>query len=214
MIWTLLPVSLIYGLAAALVFRRFSDQESIRETVNRMMAHMMEFRLFLDSPALVFGAQRDLLRENLRLLRLTLLPCAILAVLFIILFPQLDAMYGHAPLPVGEPSVVTVPLDSGAVLEAPAGIEIETPGVHVIRDRQVSWRVRPLGRTAGELKVRYDGRVVTRQIVAGGGLIYGWKLPFSSPAIEIRYPRTAVLCANWMVWFFLISSAVAIGYRQ
>jgi len=214
MIWTLLPVSLIYGLAAALVFHRFPDQVSVRQTINRMMAHVMEFRLFINSPALVLRAQRDLLRENLRLLRLILLPCAILAFVFIVLFPQLDAMYGHAPLPVGEPSVVTVPLDGDAVLEAPAGIEVETPGVHVIHDHQVSWRVRPLGRTAGELKVRYDGRVVTRQIVAGSGLVYGWKLPFRSPAIEIRYPRTAVLDVNWMIWFFLISSTVAIGYRK
>jgi hypothetical protein len=214
MIWTLLPVSLIYGLAAALVFRRFSDQISVRQTINRMMAHVMEFRLFINSPALVLRAQRDLLRENLRLLRLILRPCALLALIFIILFPQLDAMYGHAPLRVGEPSVVTARLDGDAVLEAPAGIKIETPGVHVIHDREVSWRVRPIGRTAGDLRVRGNGRVVTRQIVAGGGLIYGLNLPYSSPAIEIRYPRTVVLGVNWMVWFFLISTAAAIGYRQ
>ncbi len=119
MIWTLLPVSLIYGLTAALVFRRFSDQALIRAAINRMIAHVMEFRLFLDSPALVLRAQRDLLRENLRLLRLVLLPSAILAIIFIILFPQLDAMYGHAPLQVGEPSVVTAQLIGDAVLEAP-----------------------------------------------------------------------------------------------
>ena len=214
MIWTLLPVGVIYGLAAALVFRRFSDQVSIRKTINRMMAHVMEFRLFLDSPALVLRAQRDLLRENLHLLRQILLPSAILAIVFIILFPQLDAMYGHAPLQVGERSVVTVRLSGEVVLEAPAGIEVETPAVHVIHDRQVSWRVRPLGRTSGELKLRHDGRVLTRQIVAGSGLIYGMRLPFSSPAIEIRYPRTSVLGVNWMIWFFLISTAAAIGYRQ
>jgi hypothetical protein len=214
MIWTLLPVSLIYGLAAALVFRRFSDQISVRQTINRMMAHVMEFRLFINSPAVVLRAQRDLLRENLRLLRLVLSPSAILALVFIILFPQLDAMYGHAPLAVGEPSVVTVSLDGDAALEAPAGIAVETPGVRVIYDRQVSWRVRPIGRTAGDLRIRSDGRVLTRQIVADGGLIFGWKLPFTSPEIEIRYPRTVVLGVNWMVWFFLISTAAAIGYRQ
>jgi len=214
MIWTLLPVSVIYGLAAALVFRRFPDQGSLRASINRMMAHMMEFRLFLDSPALVLRAQRDLLRENLHLLRLILLPCAILALVFIILFPQLDAMYGHMALPVGEPSVVSAQVIGDAVLEAPTGIKVETTGVHVIHDRQVSWRVRPIGRTSGDLKLRRDGRVLTRQIAAGGGLIYGWKLPFSTPAIEIRYPRTAVLGVNWMIWFFLISTAAAIGYRQ
>jgi uncharacterized membrane protein (DUF106 family) len=214
MIWTLLPVSLIYGLAAALVFHRFSDQESIGRTIKRMIAHVMEFRLFLDTPALVLRAQRDLLRENFRLLRLVLRPSAILTFLFIILFPQLEAMYGHAPLRVGEPAVVTARLDGDAVLEAPAGIVVETPGVHVIHDRQISWRVRPLGWSSGEVKVRSDGRVLTRQIVAGGGLIYGMNLPFSSPAIEIPYPRRTVLGMNWMIWFFLISTVAAIGYRQ
>jgi hypothetical protein len=217
MTWTLLPASVIYGLAAALVFRRFSDQVSMRRTINRMVAHLMELRLFLDSPALVLRAQRDLLRENLRLLRLILLPGAILAFIFVILFPQLDGMYGHAPLPVGEPSVVTVRLDpqpgKDAVLEAPAGIKVETPAVHVIHDREISWRVRPLGRTSGELKLHYYGRVLTRQIVAGGGLIYGLNLPFSSPAIEIHFPRKTVLGMNWMICFFLISTASAIGYR-
>lgn len=210
MIWTLIPVSIVYGLAAALVFRRFSDEASIRRTINKMMAHVLEFRLFLDSPVLVLRAQRDLLRENLRLLRLVLLPCVILALIFIALFPQLDAMYGHAPLKAGERSVVTAQLSGDAVLEAPAGIEVETPGVHSVHDKEVSWRIRPLGRTSGELNVQYSGGVLTKQIVAGGGLIYG----FSTPRIRIYYPRTNVLGINWMVWFFLISSAPAIGYRR
>jgi hypothetical protein len=213
-IWTLIPVSLIYGLAATLVFRRFSDEVSIRGTVNRMMAHVLEFRLFLDSPALVLRAQRDLIRENLRLLRLILSPCAILALVFTILFPQLDAMYGHAALPIGEPSIVTVQLTGDAVLETPAGLEIETPGVRSVHDRSISWRVRPRGRISGELKLHYDGGVATKQVVAGSGLIYGWKFPFSRPAIEIRYPRTTVLGVNWMIWFFLISSAAALVYRR
>ena len=60
----------------------------------------------------------------------------------------------------------------------------------------------------------FDARVLTRRIVAGDGPIYGVRLPFSSPAIEIPYPRKTVLGVNWMVWFFLISTAAAIGYRR
>lgn len=213
MIWTLIPASAIYGLAAALVFVRFSDRASIRRTTNRMMAHVMEFRLFIDSPALVLRAQRDLLRENLRLLRLILLPCAILALIFIVLFPPLDAMYGRTPLKTGERAVVTAHLSGNASLETPLGIEVETPGTQAVHDRQISWRVRALGRTSGELKVHYSGGVLTKRIVAGGGLINGWKLPFSRPGIEISYPRAAVLGVNWMVWFFVISSAAAAGYN-
>jgi hypothetical protein len=214
LIWTLIPVSIVYGLAAVLLLRRLSNEASIRRSVNKMIAHVMEFRLFLNSPALILRAQRDLLRENLHLLRLILLPCVILASIFVVLFPQLNAMYGHAPLKVGERSVVTARLSGDAVLEAPAGIDVETPGIHSVHDRQVSWRIRPLGRTSGELKIRYSGGTLTRQIVAGAGLIYGMKLPFTSPEIEIHYPKTKALGTNWMVWFFAISSVVAIGYKR
>lgn len=214
MTWTLIPVSAIYGLAATLVFRRFTNRASIRRTVNRMMAHAMELRLFLDSPVLVLRAQRDLLRENIRLLRLMLLPCAVLALIFVVLFPQLDAMYGYAPLRPGDRSVVTVRDSDDAVLEVPAGIEIETPAVHAVHDHQISWRVRALGETSGELRVRETGRVVTRHIVAGNGLIYGMRLPFSKSTIEIRYPRRTILGTNWMVWFFVTSCAATIGYRR
>jgi hypothetical protein len=226
-LWTLVPAAAIYGLAAALLFRRLVDEKRLRGTVNRMMAHVMEFRLFLDSPALVLRAQRDLARENVRLLRLIALPCLVLAGIFTILFPPLDALYGHEPLRAGEPSVVTVPMSDAALtgvisLETPPGIEVETPGVRVLHDRQISWRIRPLGAASGELKVRYGGRALTRRIVTGSGAgsgpgsgaIHGWRLPFTRPAIAIPYPRTAILGVNWMVWFFLISSAAAIGYRR
>ena len=209
MMWTLIPVSAIYGLVAALVLRRFSDREAVRASMNRMIAHVMEFRLFLDTPSLVFRAQRDLLRENLRLLRLILLPCVILAVVFIALFPQLDVLYGHAPLRPGQPSVISARIDGDATLQAPPGIEIESPPVHSLHDHQVSWRVRPLGTTAGELRISQGDRVLTKRIVAGTGFIGG----YSSRAIDIRYPRRSILAANWMVWFFLISAVAALVYR-
>jgi hypothetical protein len=212
MIWTLLPVSLIYGLAAAMVFRRFSDEALVHTSVNRMVAHLMEFRLFIDSPAVIVRAQWELLRENLRLLRLVLVPCVIMAALFAVLFPTLDGMYGHAPLNTGQRSVVTARIGDGT-LEVPAGIRVETEGVHALRDGEVSWSVRPLGGVDGQLRVRNGGRSLTRRVVAGDGIVYGWQAPFAKPEIEIRYPARTVLGLNWMVWFFLISSLAALGHR-
>ena len=211
---TLVLVSAIYGVVAALVFRRFTNRASIRRSMNRILAHTMELGLFLDSPGLVFRAQRDLLRENARLLRQVILPGAIVALLFSLLYPAMDAFYGYAPLPPGEPSVVTIQMKDAMMppveLEAPLGMAVETPGVRSLHDRQISWRVRPLGRTTGELKIRYRGGTLTKRIVAGNGLVYA---TFSSPGIRLQYPRTTILGANWMVWFFLISTATAIGYR-
>jgi hypothetical protein len=209
MTWTLLPLSVIYGLIAVYVFRRFTDETLLRDSANRMIAHAMELRLFIDSPRLVFRAQRELLRENLHLLRLISIPSIILAALFTLMFPQLDAMYGHAPLRIGEDSVVTAHISDGQ-LEAPTGIRIESPAVRSIHDRDVSWQIRPLGAVSGQLRVQ----TLTQPVVAGKGLVNGWRLPFTSPSIEIPYPKASVFGLNWMVWFFLFSTVAALVYAR
>jgi hypothetical protein len=216
-IWALILVGAIYGCAAALAMRRFSDRRLVRRTVNRILAHLMELQLFLDSPSVVLRAQRDLLRENFRLLSLVLPASLIPLVIFVALFPQLDAAFGHAPLRVGERTVVTAQ-DTGA-LEAPPGIVLETPGVVDLHDQQVSWRVRPAGKTSGELTLHLkDGQVLMQRIVAGPGLISEWRLPFRRPAIEIRYPRISLWGENWMLWFFAASMAsgfaTALGWKR
>lgn len=200
-------ISAVYGAIAVLVFRRFADGASVRRSVNRILAHVMELGLFLDSPALVLGAQRDLLRENLRLLRLAMLPGAILAVLFAVLYSPMNAIYGHAPLAVGEPSVVTVQMKvmEPVELEAPEGIAVETPGVRILRDRQISWRVRPLRRSSGDWRFHIENRVVTANFFLRDPAIQ---------SIEIRYPRATILGFSWLVWFLGVSSVSALFWKR
>lgn len=200
-------ISAIYGVIAVLVFRRFADGASVRRSVNRILAHVMELGLFLDSPALVLGAQRDLLRENLRLLRLAMLPGVILAVLFALLYPPMNAIYGHAPLAVGEPSVVTVQMKvmEPVELEAPEGIAVETPGVRILRDRQISWRVRPLRQSSGDWRFHIENRVVTANFFLRDPAIQ---------SIEIRYPRATILGFSWQVWFLGVSSVSALFWKR
>ncbi|HXE63697.1 MAG TPA: hypothetical protein VN519_09160 [Bryobacteraceae bacterium] len=205
MIWALAFFGVLYGWAAALAVRRFSDRARVRVTVDRIVAHLMELELFLDSPSVILRAQRDLARENLRLLRLVAPASLVPAAIFVLLYPQLDALFGYSPLPVGDRTVVSARVDE-ARLEAPAGFVIETPAVHIVRDREVSWRVRPVGQAAGELTVHVrGGRQISRRIVAGSGLIDGWRLPFNAPVIDIRYPRRDYFGLPWLLWFFPIS---------
>ena len=58
---TLAPLSALCGILTAFVFRRFAPRHTGR-TVNRILAHVMQLRLFFDEPRLVWNAQRDLLR--------------------------------------------------------------------------------------------------------------------------------------------------------
>jgi hypothetical protein len=201
---SLFAVSAIYGIVAMLVFRRLTDRAAIRRSMNRIVAHVMELGLFLDSPGLVFGAQRDLLRENARLLRLVMVPGAILALLFALLYPLMDAHFGHAPLAIGEPSVVTIQMKDAVMplvrLEAPEGVAVETPGVRIVRDRQISWRVRPLRESSGDWNFHVDNRVVTAKFFLRDPAIR---------SVEIRYPKASVLGFSWLAWFAVISGVSA-----
>ncbi len=186
---TLAPLSALCGIATAFVFRRFTAVGT-RQTVNRILAHVMELRLFLDEPLLIWRAQRDLLRENLRLFGQIAVPSLITAPLLALVMWQADAVYGRAPLRAAEPVVVTAHAKSENLadlrIEGPPDVAVETPGVRIPRLREVSWRIRPLRAFSGSLSVNGDvGR------------------------IDIPWPRATVLGVSWILWFLGISALSA-----
>jgi len=206
-LWTLIPAGAIYGVAAMAIFRRFTNRTPIRGCMNRILAHLMELGLFVDCPALVLRAQRDLLRENLRLFRLVLLPSGILAVLFALLYFPLNAIYGRAPLEAGESSVVTIEMKNASMpaveLQEPADVVVETPGIRDLRDHQISWRVRALRETTGEPRFRVANRVV----VPGAFFVTDPDIR----SIETGRPKADIEGAPWLVWFAAISSVSALA---
>jgi hypothetical protein len=153
----------------------------------------------------------------------------------LIIYTQMDAFYGRAPLRIEDPTLVTVQLKhvSGAAmprvaLKAPGAIAIETPAVRVVSEHQISWRIRPLEPISGDLVVIGPDRTETKTITAGLGIHYLSEWRVSSPAvfllrpvelplfdsaldwIEIKYPSATILGWHWLVWFLAISSATAI----
>jgi hypothetical protein len=234
-LWTLIPVSILAGLGTVFVFRRWSDRHAIRITINRMLAHMLEFRLFVDEPILILRAQRDLLVQNWHLLRLLLRPSLILLIPFAVLLAQMNAYYGRAPLRVGDPAILTLQfrspgttLPSGVVLKTPDAIRVETPGLRVVSLNQISWRIRPTAPVSGHVQVIGANEAVTKSIAAGQGLhhlserrtsslteflIHLNEAPFFDTSIawiEVRYPSATIVRWPWLVWFLLISSGTAI----
>jgi hypothetical protein len=182
---TLAPIGVVAGIVAALVFRFTTNRAAIRRVTNRMLAHVLEFQLFWNEPAVVLRAQRDLVTANLQLLRLLALPCLLLALPSYFGIRFLDGIYGYAPLPAGHPAVVTAARD--IALQMPAGIVVETPPVHVAGE--VSWRVRPSVEVPVALLRRTNAQ------------------------LRIPFPAATILHLHWIVWFFLFSSAGAIGWR-
>lgn len=230
---TLVPLAMLVGLAIIAVYRRFTNEAALRRGGNRMIALAMEFRLFIDEPALVFRTQRELLVENLRLLKLIAPATLIVSVVLVALYPQLDAWYGRAPLPLNEAAVITARFDamppSAPVLRTGSNaLRIETDGVRALSTREVSWRIRPVNPAAVDLEVATAAGRVNKHVIAGGGLHYiaplrasSWIAavmhPFERPVsmrgfdeIAVAYPRREILGFDWTVWFFGISSLAAI----
>ena len=126
-------LGLISGIISFLVFRRFTDRDRLRQTVNRIMAHLFEIRLFAEEPILVMRAQRDLMVDNGRLLGQMIKPSLILFAPFAILIAAMDPFFGHAPLRVGETMLAT---------EIPPGFQATGPPVHIAAEHSTVWEVR------------------------------------------------------------------------
>ena len=231
---SLVPISILSGIGMLLVFRRTSDQAAVRRAKSLVTAHLLEFRLFMDEPRLILKAQRDLIVANARFLKLMLRPLLVLALPTALLLAAMEAFYGHAPLRVGDPAIVTVQVkhdDTSLALKAPEGIAVETPPVRVAADRQVSWRIRPLRATNAALELVRPDRAISKSISAGSGMHYLSERrgslanlllrPTETPLwdsevdwIEVRYPAATILRLHWLIWFFAISAITALALRR
>jgi hypothetical protein len=231
---TLIPISVLAGVAILLVFRYTSDQAAVRCAKGIAQAHLLEFRLFMDDPILVLRAQRDLIVANLRFMRLMLRPFLWMLLPMGLLLAVLEAFYGHAPLRTGDAAIITAGVRNAAAtltLQAPPEIAVETPAVHALAERQVSWRIRPLRATNTEVRIVSGDRIIAKRVSAGDGIhflserrgsLLSLALNPTEPAlsdddiewIEILYPPATVLKLHWLIWFFAISGITALALRR
>jgi hypothetical protein len=222
--WGLAVVSLGCGLAIAWVFRRFTDRAAMRAAGKRLQAHLLEMRLYSSEPALMWAAQKALVRDNLRWLALMLRPALVLALPLAWLFVQLDSIYGRSPLAVGSDALVTVqlkralePVDARSTLQAPPGIAVESPPVRVFAERQISWRIRALRPVRGNLRLVLRGHAIEKNIVAGERSLWGFLLhPGQSrlPAGDVAWVAVDYPPFPWLAWFLAISTAGALGFAM
>ena len=201
---SLAALSAIWGALAVVVFRRFTNRKAIRADINRIYARLLEIRLYSDEPSLVWRAQKSLMVDNLKFLAGIAPAVLIMAAPFALLYPQLDAIYGTAPLQIGHAATVTFSGNSGT-LQTPAGIKIETEPVKDSADNQISWRIRALEQVRGTLSITLpNGATRTRSIAAGAQILAPKRRNESSIAID--YPRTET---PWLPWFLLVSAIAA-----
>jgi hypothetical protein len=209
---SLTAISILWGLAAYFVFRRFTDHVALRKVRKRMYAHLLGIRLYSEEPALVWDAQKALIVDNLRFLALVAKPVLIMALPFGLLYGPMDSIYGWGPLEPGHSAIVTIQLSDREqyTLQPPPGIIVETPPVAVMAENQISWRIRALRPTRVNLSVVTRGFAGEISIHASAGRRES--LP-GGAWVEVNYPRSDIAIAGlklpWLAWFLIFSTASA-----
>ena len=237
---SLVPLSVLLGIAMLWVFGRTSNQAAIRKVKAELYAHLYEMRLFTDEPLLIWKAQWGLLKANVRYLAMMMVPALVLTVPMVLIFAQLECFYGYAPLEPGQQAIVTVQMKSEGgqvpVLRAPDGISVDSPGIRMDGGQQISWRIRALRPVTGDMQFVFPDATVEKSVQAGMGPQYVSERRVSSaidliwhPAesriaagpvdwIELRYPAATVhalgLDLHWLIWMLILSMASGLVLKR
>lgn len=247
----LLIVSAVTGVLVLLVFRYTANQRRLRRSKDRIQGALLGVVLFRHDTAVMFGEEKRLVLGAVAYLLGGLVPLAAAIVPMMAIFAPLVLFYSYRPLLPGEQTILTVRAAGDGMtditevsLEAPDGIEIETPALRIPASGEVCWRIS--GRTPGghEVRVRIGDRSYPKSVrVAEDG-----KRALLSPSrvrtgffaalfdsgerlmardaplqrIDVRYPPAPTLRVgpwrlHWVVWFMVGSMLVAIllkGYLK
>lgn len=245
---TLVPISALFAVLALLVFKKFSNQTKMDAVKRKIHAGFFEIRLFNDDLRAILRAQGAILRHNLHYLGLTLVPIVILLPFVSLMVAQLQFHYGYEGLKPGQTTLVKAVLHGdaagglgdkpAATLDAPAGLEVETPAVWIPSQRELAWRIRADQPGSYELELNLDGRRFSKSVTVSDQIVRRspyrpdgsawWQfvypaeapLPADGPlkAIEVGYPEASVNLlgwhTHWTIAFLILAIAIALILRK
>ncbi len=204
--WTLIPISLVVGIAALIVWKRFSNQSAIEAAKNDIAASFFEIRLFNDDLRALLRAQGQLLMTNGRYLAHNLVPMLVMTPPALLLFAQLQFHYAYKGLDPGQSTTLIVSLDASEArgeqppdfsLEAPDGIMVESGPVWIPSKPELAWRISPEAAGRYELEVTVDGSSASKSLVSSQDIVRRSPIRFAGGLInQIFFPAESTLGAG------------------
>ena len=240
--FALVLISVLTGIGTSWVFGKTTDQQALSLARDQMSSAVYEIRLYLDSPRRIVSAQAHLLRWSLRYLIHTLPAVLILLVPMSLLFLDLEARFGLAPLPTNAPLLVKVSLapltQPGSIhfVQRDRGVRLTAPPLYDAVHRRLYVRVE-LEPGIRAFTVEDSGRELTKRLVGderatgmspqrARGLAALWStgdeapLPasFGVDLIEVDHPsrklRWLGFDSAWWLSFLALSSLTAVLLRK
>ncbi|HEY3354259.1 MAG TPA: hypothetical protein VGQ83_13485 [Polyangia bacterium] len=233
-------LSLWGGVALLFLVGRLTNQPRLGRARDRMSAALYELRLFWDAPGDLARAFGRFLAAAARYLAHLAPAMALLAAPFGLVYLHLDARYGTAPLPLGEPAIVRVALApgvDGGPLQAEVdgrAVAVTAPPLVLAAEGAVYLRVEPRAAGRHRLGLRLGGVTVAKELAAGAtagpvhaararGAAVLWAPGVEPPlpagpiaAVEVLHPARPerYLGLPWWLYALLVSTAIAFALRR
>lgn len=171
--WAVTIVSAVVGVLFILAFPHVSWQRGIVLVKDRIKYNLLGIRIFQDDLPTVLKSTGGTLGWNFAYIGLNLLPMAVMAAPFMVVWFQLNALYAFDPLQPGDKRLVQVELAAGV---DPTQVQVTVPaGVELLRKVQLAdtrepriqldLRAREVGEH--ELVFTHAGATVTKSFAVG-----------------------------------------------
>jgi uncharacterized membrane protein (DUF106 family) len=236
-------VAVITGVLLLWAYKYTSNQKAIKRVRDDIKAQLLSLSLFKDNIGISLRAQGRIVWGALRLMGLSLVPMAVMAVPVVLLLGQLSLWYQARPARVAEAIVVTVKLgksDSTSptrVELAPSeAFDVKLGPVHMQSVHAVAWNLEPKVGGYHTLAFRVGEQEVRKQLAVGDGVMrvsilrpdWNWSDALMYPAeppfsltddvqrIEIQYPERQGWTSGtdyWLYYWFAASIVAAFCLR-
>lgn len=235
----LVLMSAVLGFLMLMAWRYTSNQAAIADVRRKIAAHLLATRLFKDSLAVTFRAQRQIIWQAIRLLGHAVRPTLIMLIPFTLVLSQIGLRYESRPAPVGKPIRVTATVKPGVALDGDAD-KLKLPeGLTCKRQdpcraeaiRTIDWRITPSHSGDFLLAFGTEPNAVTMPLCAGEGLqrisgirggswferlLYSAEpgLPASSgyDSITIHYPQRSTLFFGYNIHWLITLLVLSIVF--
>lgn len=194
----------LLGLPAAvfvlLTYRAFSNQAAIRDAKVKIIAYLLELRLFRDDLGVLLAAEGRVFAYIGRYLGYSLVPMLVMLPPFLLMMIQIESRFAFRGLAQDEQALITVRYASGRPvsslpvdIETDTGLQVATPALRADTLGEIYWRLHALASGTHELRLRVDGEQVHRVVKADAS---SGVMSASYRASDVRsllYPRETAL---------------------
>ena len=201
--WQVAVLALPGALFALAVYKLVSRQEAIRDAKEKIIAHLLELRLFRDDMRVLLRAEGRVFLNIGRYLGHSLLPMAVMLPVFLLLLIQIESRFAFRGLAPDEQVLVTVGVASDrpvsrvpVSINAGDGLRVATPALRADTTSEIYWRIRAVSAGLHDLKLSVGGEQAQRTVkadAAGGAMTMAYR---ASDIRTLLYPLAASLPSN------------------